>query len=176
MIPVFDFSYFPVLETERLRLRRMTHDDAQALIDLYGDPEVMRYLILDPPCDNIPAAIHMIDWMNGHFEQQNAMRWGITLKGQGDSVVGTCGFHFWSREHRRTDIGYDLQTAYWGGAISPRRRIHWCAGVSTISICIGFRLIAHRVTPAPNVCWKKSGLRWKVSGAKTHSSTGSLWT
>ena len=129
MTPVFDFSHFPVLETERLRLRRMTHDDAQALIDLYGDPEVMRYLILDPPCDNIPAAIHMIDWMNGHFEQQNAMRWGITLKGQGDSVVGTCGFHFWSREHRRTDIGYDLQTAYWGrGYITEATHalVRWC--------------------------------------------------
>ena len=125
---IFDFSYFPILETERLRLRQMTHADAQALVDLYGNPAVMRYLILDPPCDNIPAAIGMVDWMNGHFEKHEAARWGITLKGD-DRMIGTCGFHFWSHEHRRTDIGYDLQEAFWGrGYITEATHIlvRWC--------------------------------------------------
>jgi RimJ/RimL family protein N-acetyltransferase len=32
------------METERLRLRRFTLDDAAALADLHGDPRVMRYI------------------------------------------------------------------------------------------------------------------------------------
>lgn len=129
MSQIFDFSYFPILETERLRLRQITHADAQAFVDLYGNPEVMRYLILDPPCDSIPAAIYTIDWVNGHYEQKHAARWGITLKGGDDTMIGTCGFHFWDRTHRRADIGYDLNQAYWGrGYITEATHtlVRWC--------------------------------------------------
>lgn len=128
MIDIFDFATFPILETERLRLRQMTHDDAAALVAIFGDPAVMRYMILDPPCNTIEEAISMIDWMNGHFEKQNAMRWGITLK-DANEVIGTCGFHSWNRQHRRTDIGYDLNAAYWGRGIiteATHRLVRWC--------------------------------------------------
>lgn len=33
-----------VLETARLRLRRLTPDDLDRLVDLDADPEVMRYI------------------------------------------------------------------------------------------------------------------------------------
>src|SRR5262249_34673861 len=33
-----------ILETERLVLRELTLDDAEALLEVYSDPEVMRYL------------------------------------------------------------------------------------------------------------------------------------
>ena len=37
------------LDTERLHLRRMTADDADDLVALNNDPEVMRYLLADMP-------------------------------------------------------------------------------------------------------------------------------
>ena len=48
MPSMFDFSEFPTRTTERLRLRRLTHDDADQIVALMGDPEVLRYL-KDPP-------------------------------------------------------------------------------------------------------------------------------
>ena len=35
---VFDFSSFPVLETERLRLRQLTHDDVRRFCRLREHP------------------------------------------------------------------------------------------------------------------------------------------
>ncbi|GIL13406.1 MAG: GNAT family N-acetyltransferase [Chloroflexota bacterium] len=127
MDAIFDFSYFPVLETERLRLRQITHADADAIIGIFGSPDVLRYLDSQPILTT-EAAIEMIDWLNGHFRDHQAMRWGITLKGQ-DAVIGTCGFHFWKPAYRRVDIGYDLQPPYWGqGYITEACRclVRWC--------------------------------------------------
>lgn len=110
--PSFDFETFPVLETARCRLRRITNTDADAIIALYNDPEVIRYLIVDPPCDNHERAIEMIQWMENWYTKKEALRWGITLR-ENDALIGTCGFHFWSKEHRRVDIGFDLLPSYW---------------------------------------------------------------
>ena len=38
-----------LLETERLRLRRCTPDDLDALVELDADPEVMRYISFGEP-------------------------------------------------------------------------------------------------------------------------------
>jgi ribosomal-protein-alanine N-acetyltransferase len=125
---LFDFSYFPILETERLRLRQITHADAEALIGIFGNPEVLRYISDDPPCKTREEAIHMIDWMHSWFDQKGGLRWGIALCND-DKMIGTCGFHFLSREHRRCDIGYDLQPAYWGrGYITEATHamVRWC--------------------------------------------------
>src|SRR5690349_14932081 len=107
MYKVFDFSYFPTLETEHFRLRKINHSDANALIALYNDSEVVKYLSFEPPCDSDQRAIKMIDWMNGWFEEHYGLRWAITFKEQ-DTLIGTCGFHEWLTKHRRVDIGYDL--------------------------------------------------------------------
>jgi [ribosomal protein S5]-alanine N-acetyltransferase len=128
MAEVFDFSYFPTLETSQFRLRQITHDDADALIALYNHPDVVKYLIIEPPCDNRQRAIEMIDWMSSWFQQRGGLRWAITFREQ-DTLIGTCGFHFYSAEHRRVDIGYDLNAAYWGrGYITEIARaiVGWC--------------------------------------------------
>ena len=43
-MPTFNFETFPTLETQRLQLRAITPDDAEAWFDLHQHPEVMRYL------------------------------------------------------------------------------------------------------------------------------------
>ena len=35
------------------------------------------------------------------------------LGGTDGTMIGTCGFHRWDEKHRRAEIGYDLQAAYW---------------------------------------------------------------
>ena len=129
MDSMFDFSYFPVLETERLRLRKLSDADADQILALYSDPEATRYLIIEPPCNTREDAIRMIDWMQSWFDNQAAARWGITLREGGDSVIGTIGFHYLERTHRRCDLGYDLLPIYWNrGYVTEAARavVGWC--------------------------------------------------
>lgn len=125
---MFDFSYFPTLETRRCRLRRLTHADAPALVSIFGNPDVLRYMN-DPAVDTPEKAAELVDWMNGHFDSGHAVRWGITLKEQGDAVIGTCGFHYYDRDNRHADIGYDLHPAYWGQGLMTEvvhTLVNWC--------------------------------------------------
>lgn len=120
MSDIFDFATFPVITTERLRLRQLTHADAPAIKALFSDAQVLEFLV-EPP-------VELIDWLNGHYKNQVAARWGITLDGD-DRVIGTVGFHRWDRQNRHADLGYDLMPAYWGRGYATeaaRAVVDWC--------------------------------------------------
>jgi len=127
MKAVFDFTTFPILTTERLRLRQLTHDDADAMIVLFGSPEVLRFLN-QPPVDTHDKAIGLIDWLNSHFEKQEAVTWAITLHDD-DRLIGTCGNYAWDRSNRRVDIGYHVVPSHWGhgyAAEATHAILRWC--------------------------------------------------
>lgn len=130
--PVFDFAEQPVLETARCHLRPMTPADAHALVALYTDPQVLEFIMLEPyPCGTPGEALHIINWMNEMFANKEAARWAITLHDAPDQLIGTIGFHFYSRRDRRVDIGYDLMSAYWGRGIMTEVThtvVRWCFG------------------------------------------------
>jgi ribosomal-protein-alanine N-acetyltransferase len=127
MPDVFDFAIFPVLTTERLRLRRLTYDDADALMAIFGDPQVLRYLN-DEPMDTPEKARGLVDWVDDQFNQHKGVNWGITLKGD-DYVIGMCGNYAWHRGNRRVDIGYHLLPLHWGRGYATeatRANLAWC--------------------------------------------------
>jgi ribosomal-protein-alanine N-acetyltransferase len=107
---LFDFSIFPLLTTQRLRLRQLTHDDADAMMAIYGSPDVLRYLSI-APVDTREKAIGLIDWLNGNYQRHEAVDWAITLN---NDLIGTCGAYGWDRENRRVDIGYHVLPSHWG--------------------------------------------------------------
>ncbi|WP_334074717.1 MULTISPECIES: GNAT family protein [Paenibacillus] len=103
----------PVLESERLRLRRMEREDSPALHKFWSDPEVVRYMNI-PPFASIEDTYQMIQLLNGLAESEDAMRWAIELKEDG-RVIGSCGFNSWELAGAyRGEIGYDLGKEYWG--------------------------------------------------------------
>lgn len=127
MTDLFDFSSFPILTTERLRLRQLTHADAEDMMAIFGDPEVLRYLN-DPPTDTPEKAIGLIDWLSGSFSEQDGLNWAITLP-RDDKLIGTCGAYHWHRSDRHIDIGYHIAQAHWGKGYATeaaRAIIGWC--------------------------------------------------
>ncbi len=127
MMPIFDFSAFPIITTERLRLRQLTHADATGMMAIFGNPDVLRFLN-NPPVDTPEKAIGMIDWLNGNYRQQEGINWGITFLND-DTLIGMCGAYQWHLSDRHIDIGYHINPAHWGKGYATeatRAMIAWC--------------------------------------------------
>lgn len=107
------FAEFPEMETERLLLRSITPQDADAIFAIFADDEVTRYYDLYT-FETIDEAAELIDYMDEAFETERQVRWGIARK-QENRLLGTLGF-VWLREYR-AEIGYDLARAHWGEGI-----------------------------------------------------------
>lgn len=71
------FKTFPVLQTERLHLRAMVPQDAEAVFALLGDPEVMVWHGR-PPFATLEEAQKHIAWYAEAFAEKRAIRWAIT--------------------------------------------------------------------------------------------------
>lgn len=108
--------YFPILETERLVLREIKVEDAQDLFINFSDPNVMKHYGSEP-MNHLEEARGLIHSFQIGFNEGKAIRWGIQLKSK-RSLIGTVGFHALSTKHRRSEIGYELNQAYWGQGLA----------------------------------------------------------
>ncbi len=127
MTAIFDFSSFPVIDTERLQLRQITPNDADAMMSIYSGEEMMRFLA-QPPSDTREKALGLIEWFSGNYQNQIGIDWGIALKGE-TQLIGMCGAYGWNREDRKVDIGYHILTPYWGKGYATeatRALLGWC--------------------------------------------------
>lgn len=127
------FRAFPRLETERLVLREITPDDADAVFALYSDDTVMQYLDIDTLTTPAQAA-DIVQFYIDRYRKQISVRWAISLHDE-PHLIGTCGFHLGDQEHNRVEIGYDLQSAYWGRGIMTealQAMLHY--GFTTIAL------------------------------------------
>jgi ribosomal-protein-alanine N-acetyltransferase len=102
---------FPVLETERLTLRALRPEDAPDHFALWSDPVVMAAHGA-PPYTETAQSEDLIRRYARDFSLHEAIRWAVTLRGH-DRLIGTCGYHHLSREHHRSEIGYELVPAHW---------------------------------------------------------------
>jgi RimJ/RimL family protein N-acetyltransferase len=103
------------LETERLILRRFTTDDADALLALHSDPEVMRYLSGGTPDTRETIVGATLPRILGYYEQyKDYGLWAAIEKATG-AFLGW--FHFWPRGEANldtVDLGYRLHQSTWG--------------------------------------------------------------
>lgn len=106
-----DDSGFPVLETERLVLRRPEISDARDVLVFRGDPIVQKYD--DPAIHTIQEAEEFIHELLDEYRAQEGISWVVELK-ESKTVIGAFGFHHWDPGHRRAEAGYGIAYAYWG--------------------------------------------------------------
>jgi ribosomal-protein-alanine N-acetyltransferase len=84
--PIFDFSTFPELNTDRLHLRVPHFDDAEALADLHNAPGVMDYLNHEP-ANTVERARGLIGWFQQMNDQRETIKWVMILKSTGEIIV-----------------------------------------------------------------------------------------
>jgi ribosomal-protein-alanine N-acetyltransferase len=113
----FHFSPFPVIETERLVLDRVTEADLKEVFDLRSNPETMKY-IPRPLVKNDEDALEHIKMIDEKIENNTGINWGIRLKGD-TKLLGIIGFYRMQPENYRAEIGYMLSPDFHGKGIVP---------------------------------------------------------
>ncbi|MGE8293544.1 MAG: GNAT family N-acetyltransferase [Sphingobacterium sp.] len=103
---------FPILTTERLHLRQIQDSDAPALFSYFSKDEVTLYFDL-PTFQHLDEAYELVKTWQKNFLEKEAIRWAICLKDNPDQLIGSCGFHNFSTEHFRAEIGYELHPDFW---------------------------------------------------------------
>ena len=108
---IFDGAEFPVLETQRLRLRKPEISDASDVLVFRGDPVVQKYD--DPVIHTVQEAEAFINELLDEFRTRSGISWVMELK-EKRIVIGAFGLHHWNQYHRRAEAGYGIAHAYWG--------------------------------------------------------------
>lgn len=101
-----------VLHTERLLLRPMVAEDAQALFEIHSQPETHRYGST-PPWSSINDAHEKIA---RHIEAHSLgyyLQLGVVLA-DSQRLIGDCCLYAFDAQCRRAEIGYGIAPAYWG--------------------------------------------------------------
>jgi RimJ/RimL family protein N-acetyltransferase len=101
-----------ILETPRLVLREMTESDADSLLALGQSPNVMRYILGEPPVTSRDDALAVL---RGRVFPQYA--WGLgrwaCIEKAGGAFIGWCGIKHMP-DDGEYDVGYRFLEAWWG--------------------------------------------------------------
>jgi ribosomal-protein-alanine N-acetyltransferase len=112
------FANLPELETERLLLRKMRPDDAEAMFTYASDPEVTRYVLWETH-RSIEDSESFLGFAAEGYRRGDFGGWGVVLKDSG-AFVGTCGIDVdYAPEHARAELGYVLSREHWGRGLMP---------------------------------------------------------
>lgn len=103
---------FRNLETARLTLRPLAAGDARAYLDIFSDPETMRFWSGEP-IGSIGEARKLLDLDLEWVASGEALCWGIALPDTG-VLVGKISLYLFSRQNRRAEVGYILDRRHWG--------------------------------------------------------------
>lgn len=102
------------IETERLIIRTITIDDAQAIFKWASDPEVNKYMIY-PLHKNIEVTREYIK--SRDINGKDEFDLGFVLKETGE-LIGQGGL-FYREDLDAWSLGYNLRKEYWGQGIVP---------------------------------------------------------
>jgi len=103
------------LETERLRLRRFTDDDVENLVELDGDPAVMKFINGGRPTPRAEIEDEVLPAFLGYYERFEGYGfWAVVEKSTG-RFLGW--FHFRPAKGAppgEIELGYRLRRSAWG--------------------------------------------------------------
>jgi RimJ/RimL family protein N-acetyltransferase len=110
-----------LLETERLVLRRPSPDDADDLLELVGDEELMRWI--GGGAGDRAVAVESIERWIGRWEANGVGQFAVVLDGH---VIGRVGLLVWDESiwetstyeragtHAVTELGWAIARRHWG--------------------------------------------------------------
>ncbi len=113
------------VETERLILREIVHDDIDGLFELDSNPKVHKYLGNKPVQDK-EKLIEVINFIRNQYIENGIGRWAIIEKST-NSFLGWTGLKFVkeniNNHSNYYDLGYRLIEKYWGKGFATESAI-----------------------------------------------------
>lgn len=106
------FSDLPVLETERLILKKIEPSNANDMYAYASLDQVTRYLLWTPHL-NIEETKGYIEYLQKQYRKGNYADWGLNCKADG-TFIGTCGFSNMDFTNNKGELGYVLSPSYQG--------------------------------------------------------------
>lgn len=109
---VFNFTPYPVLQTERFTLRKVDISDAKYIFSLRSDQAyanatgIQRY-------QSMEEALSYVQRIEREIEKNQVLMWSIEMKDTRDYVGGICLWNL-SEDRKQAEIGYDLLPVHRG--------------------------------------------------------------
>ncbi len=105
-----NFTPFPVLETERMLLRKPSHNDQMDFFEMRSDAETMRYIprpIAIVPDDVVPVMNMVLDFI----DKNERINWAMVDKATG-KMMGMIGYVRTIPDSARAEVGYVINKNY----------------------------------------------------------------
>ena len=106
------FMNMPILETERLTLRRMAISDTEDMFSYASRSDVTEFLLWKPH----PTRSYTMDYLRyigTRYALGDFYDWAVVDKESG-RMIGTCGFTRFDLPHNGAEIGYVLNPEFHG--------------------------------------------------------------
>jgi RimJ/RimL family protein N-acetyltransferase len=164
----------PVLTTERLTLRPIGEEDADALFAVFSDPEAMRYWS-NPPHPSVGETRAMIGRIHEGFGDRTNLQWAI-VRDEDELLLGTVTL-MPDLDQPRVEIGFILGPPHWGhGYAGEAQR----AAIDFAFSELGMHRVEAEADPRNTASirslerlgFRREGLmreRWLVAGERTDS-------
>ncbi len=106
----------PVLQTNRLILRRMQRSDSRDMFEYARDPAVTRFLTWDPHPDEAYTRRYLT-YVASRYKAGEFFDWSLILRTE-NKMIGTCGFTRIDCKNHLGEVGYVLNKNYWGRGLA----------------------------------------------------------
>ena len=110
------FKTIPTLETERLILRRMMPSDLADVYDYAKRAEVSEFLLWYPH-DTTAFTRKYLKIVDSKYKRGEFYDWAVVCKADG-RMIGTAGFTSIDVYNNNAEIGYVLNSDYWGRGLA----------------------------------------------------------
>ncbi|SMQ80961.1 ribosomal-protein-alanine N-acetyltransferase [Bacillus sp. OV166] len=110
------YGDLPILETERLILRKVTLDDAEDIFSYGSNEEVSKYVTWNTH-QTLSETKEFIGFVMNKYESSQVAPWGIEHKETG-KFIGTIDFVWWQPNQKIAEIGYVISQDYWGNGLT----------------------------------------------------------
>jgi len=105
------FDRMPVIETERLILRKVEMRDAPDMYEYSRDPLVAKHVLWDAHT-SVNDTKGYIRYMLRRYRMGDPSSWGIEEKASG-KIIGTIGYMWYQTENNAAEVGYSLARMHW---------------------------------------------------------------
>lgn len=110
------FSNMPILETERLTLRKMSLDDTDDMYEYSKNSDVTKFLSWMPH-ENKAYTYDYLNYLQNRYKTGDFFDWAIVCR-QSEKMIGTCGFTRFDFPNNSAEIGYVINPKYSGKGIA----------------------------------------------------------